>query len=89
MTSCNIINCLIGEINCLKKEVICIGLFSDDKGICVLYDGNFPCSNNFAHITLGNKEGIRPFYSNQLCEKETLIKFKTPIKLQGVIKGVF
>lgn len=76
---------LIGQ----KKEVICIGLFSDDKGICVLCDGDFPCSNNFAHITLGNKEGIRPFYSNQLCEKEKLIKFKTPIKLQGVIKGVF
>ncbi|EDO15454.1 hypothetical protein Kpol_463p3 [Vanderwaltozyma polyspora DSM 70294] len=31
---------------------------------------NLRCSNNYSHITLGIlKEGTKPFYSNELCEK--------------------
>lgn len=72
---------MVGE----QKDVICLGIFCDEKGICVLCTGDFPCSNEYAHITLGNAEGIKPFYSNELCENGELIKFETPIIVKGVI----
>lgn len=76
---------IIGE----KKDIICLGIFYDEKGLCVLCKGDFPCSNKYAHITLGNSEGTKPFYSNELCENgfsnDELIEFETPIIVQGII----
>lgn len=76
---------MVGE----NKDVICLGIFCDDKGLCVLCTGDFSCSNEYAHITLGNSEGVRPVYSNELCEKGELIKFETPIIVQGVISAKY
>lgn len=70
---------LIGK----ETKVICLGIFADEKGICVLCTGDFACANKYAHITLGNDNKTKPFYSNTLCENGIFHKFKENIIISG------
>lgn len=55
------------RINVTLRRVI-----ADDKGACVVVDraaGDFPCANRHPHITLANRVGVPPKYSNELIER--------------------
>lgn len=73
------------------EQIRCLGVFCDEFGMAILVDSTFVHSNKYAHITIANKKGTPPVYSNKLIErnvlngKEHMIMFDKPIFLNGTV----
>ncbi|CCW65191.1 unnamed protein product [Phytomonas sp. EM1] len=83
-----------------KIELTLLWVLSDLNGTAVVVrnqDGReFPCDNYFAHITIANRRGIPPKYSNDLCFRASLGKTGAEnyihiVKLppQTTVSGIF
>jgi len=81
----------IEQINKLKfgetVSLKIIGLSEDENAQALTVETNLS-SNKNPHITLSTREGIKPFYSNELIEKNGSKPLITPIVVQGIIGAV-
>lgn len=71
-----------------KIDIICLGICADEYGIAVLVENNMNSRNDYAHITIGNKERTA-VYSNELIKNTILTTckmFETPLVLNGCIR---
>ena len=87
------------EICGKNVELTITGFAIDEQGCALIVEKSFEhhemCVNVHPHISIGNKDGVKPFYNNVLVEKAksgngaTMNTFKEPIKIQGKFRYVW
>jgi len=80
-------------------ELTITGYAIDEQGCALIVEKSFEhyemCVNEHPHISIGNREDIKPFYNNTLVEKAKsgtggrMILFNEPIKIQGKFRYVW
>jgi hypothetical protein len=58
----------------------------DDKGVAILIEPTFECTNAFPHFTIANAKGTPPVYSNELLGKTVAV---TRIPIDVMLEGLF